>query len=535
MTTAPLSFRTWTPRQCALLAGIVVTGVILRLVSFQGIGYLDSLNYAQASLAIADGSLAETLGFHQQNRLLMTVPPGLTVRLFGPSEWALVAWFFVLSTAELVLVPLLLSRVLRPGPALAAAALHGFSQVAVRSATSNWADSAMSVWTDAGMLVLLFPALRARHAAISGVLFGIASMHKETAVVLFPVVGLRLLFAGGGPRAAVSRCLAFGGAFLGVVAAECAAFGAATGDPLYRYRHVDETHGHLLQNVSRDLVHEWTRVWPGNLLQSPQMFGVALFLVPPALLASFSDPLRRREDAMLTGWFLFGSAYVIFGTSSTSAWAPLLPYPRYLVPAFLPAAILAARYLADDLPRRGLLVRGAGVLVTAGAALAAFTMSKRGADNMVPAAAALVAVVVIEVRGAAGGTRGAVAFAACAAQAVAVALAAALGEAPRYCIAERVALERVHREGHTVVRARMPLRNMLEVITQIGDAPPLTVRNFREGDNEDATGDEAFLCMPHDLGHFRAARAAGRELAVAPAPPGAPSHEGIFVLYPKSP
>ena len=70
----------------------------------------------------------------------------------------------------------------------------------------------------------------------------------------------------------------------------------------------------------------------------------------PALLALLMARARWREWPVAL-WFAFPALYTVFGTSTPSAWRPLLPYPRYLIFAALPAAMIAARLLADGMPR----------------------------------------------------------------------------------------------------------------------------------------------------------------------------------------
>ena len=59
----PRRFADWHATDKRWYAVIVLAAVAVRLLTWQGIGYLDSLNYAEASLGILDHGLGTGLGF----------------------------------------------------------------------------------------------------------------------------------------------------------------------------------------------------------------------------------------------------------------------------------------------------------------------------------------------------------------------------------------------------------------------------------------------------------------------------------------
>jgi hypothetical protein len=166
---------------------------------------------------------------------------------------------------------------------------------------------------------------------------------------------------------------------------------------------------------------------------------------------------------------------------------------------------------------------------------ATFTMGRRGADNLIPASAALVAVLWIELRGA-GAARGAwAAVFVAVAQCVAVGFAASRGESAPVHRNEAAALRHVWADGVRVVRARFPVREMLEYLGATGVAPALDVRVYQDGDNAEAVGDEGFVCVARDRDRFLKSTAAGRPLVEAFLVGDAGDTEAIVVLYPKRP
>lgn len=394
MSDAAIPFRSWSAADKRRLVVVVAVAAAIRAVCWLGIGYLDSMNYANASLNILDHGIGASIGTHQQNRLGMTVPPVAFLAVLGRTEFAVLSYFLVLAAAQLTVTPLLLARILPPRTVLVTTMLLAFAPMLVRDSTTNAADLAMGVWAGFGVLALLAaPAeRRGRWFAAAGVLMGIAVIHKETALVMMPVAAALAVFAAPRPFGVrVRETALFALGFAGPMLVEAAAFHAWTGEWLHRYVHNSEIHAPSLEVM--ESAGTWPRFlvyWPANLLDSPQDLGVLVFVLPAALLLHAADRFRSAGWTVAL-WFLFPALYTLFGTSVLSGWHPLLPFPRYFHFVVLPAAILAAQVLADrstwTLPRRI-----AAVGVTALLFAAACFLKSRGVESVVAGACGLVLV-----------------------------------------------------------------------------------------------------------------------------------------------
>lgn len=387
----------WTRGERRLLVAVIVVAAAARLLCFQGLMLFDSLNYAGASMRILDDGIGalfrDGVAFHQTNRLGMTVPAAGVMALFGRSEFGAILWFLLLAALEMALVPRLLARILPARVVIAATALYFLMPAAIRGATSNGADIAMSVWTNIGLLLMLTaPAGRATAACVGGgLLVGIGALHKETALVLLPVALPVAALAGGATRAERMRTvLAFLGGLAIPLGVEAIGFAAWTGDPLFRYRSIEATHVPTVGAMAEvGRLDHYLRFWPVNLLRSPCELGALVFLIPTVLVVHAAD--RFRSGARLFAWWAaFAIGYAMFGTTSRTGWAPLLPCPRYLHYGLLPAAVLAAQVVTRAVPwPSSFAARAVAAGLAAVVGTASLTITLTGAETAASAAAAV--------------------------------------------------------------------------------------------------------------------------------------------------
>lgn len=394
----------WTRDERRLLVAVLVVAAVARLLCFQGLMLFDSLNYTGASLRILDDGIGaffrDGQAFHQTNRLGMTVPAAAAMALVGRSEFGAILWFVLLAAIEIVVVPRLLARILPARVVIVASALYFLMPAAIRGATSNGADVAMSVWTNIGLLLMLTaPAGRAAAAcAAGGLLVGIGALHKETALVLLPVALPIAALAGGAAATTTAAmrmrtALAFLGGLAVPLAIEAMCFHTWTGDPLFRYRSIETTHVPTVGAMAEvGRLDHYLRFWPVNLLRSPCELGALVFLLPTVIVVHGADRLRSG-GRLLAWWAVFAIGYAMFGTTSRTSWAPLLPCPRYLHYGLLPLAVLAAQVVTGAVPwPSSFAVRAVAAGLAAVVGAASLTITLTGAETAASAAAAVILV-----------------------------------------------------------------------------------------------------------------------------------------------
>jgi 4-amino-4-deoxy-L-arabinose transferase-like glycosyltransferase len=475
---SPRRLRDFAATDKRLLAAGLVVAVVVRIVCWQGLGYLDSLNYAAASLRVLDEGVGTGLGFHQVDRLGMTLPPAAFLAVLGRSEASIVAYFLLLALVELAVVPMLLARRFAPRTVVVATLLYAFAPMAIRDSTTNSADLAMSVWANVAILALLTapPGRRVGWCAAAGLLLGVACLHKETAVVLGPVAAAAAFFsADDGAPARLKRVAALGVGFAVPLLVEAALFRAWTGDPLFRYRHIEETHGASLGVMeTAPLAMRYLVYWPSSLIASPQTFGALIFVLPGALLVHALDRFRVCGP-LVALWLLFPALYTVFGSSTLSAWRPLLPYPRYLHVALLPGAVLAAQALVGDGGLLRTTARRAAVIVAAAAMLvAACAIKFRGVDGVVAGGAALL-LVVAACRSAT--PRIAMIAAVLCLVPLEMAVERAVGRTSPSWALERRAVAAVRAAGFTEIRSASPVSWALQMMSKLGETPGMSIES----------------------------------------------------------
>ena len=466
----------WSGSEKRWLVLLLVGATALRLWCWQGLGYMDSTNYANASMRLLHEGMARNLGFHQTDRLGMLAPPAVCLELLGRSEFAAVAYFLAISIAELVLIPLLLARIVAPRTALVATAIFAIAPLAVRDATSNGADNAMSVWANLAMLLLIAApaAQRLRWYAAGGFLLGLACLHKETGLLLLPVAGAITLFAErDGLSPAVKRGAAGLLGFAVPMLVEAYLFRRWTGDALYRYHSIEGTHGPSLARMEQaGALTRYFVYWPSNMLGSPQNFGVLVFLLPGALVLLVRDRLRSLGWPVAL-WFAFPALYTVFGTSVLSAWRPVLPYPRYLHFVLLPGSVLAAEAFAGRVGRTASAgLRRAAIALAAALLVTACLLNARGWES---AAAGVSAVLFAAAALRPKPPRLRLLAATLLLLPATMALERALGRTRPDLDPERRALEFVHELGVPEIVSTSPTSRALALLSDLGEVPvPVT-------------------------------------------------------------
>lgn len=342
----------------AAFGGILALALAVRLGCFSGLQVGDDIVYSTIAVERLDGKW--TVGNVQETRQAFLLPILASYAAFGPGEASLVLYNLLCSLGAVALAFVIARKHFGPWGAVWTALLAALHPNLVFFATECHADSPLAFWTLAS-LALLFraesSARPARDMAICGLLLGWGYLHKTSAVFVLPfflahwISGRRSwkLYA---PAAA---------AFVAVLVAEAAMYGAWTGDPIrrismIRYWHVQqymtEAHpsvGAVLDRVFLDLPRK--------------LFGLR-GIVNLAALAAF---VACRDARRFAGWF--ASVYVCY-CAWPSSLVPYLPafnlYEWTFPPLVLPLAFVLGGALGRMRPARASILAAALAAVCIG-------------------------------------------------------------------------------------------------------------------------------------------------------------------------
>lgn len=355
------------------LAAVVLLGIELRLLFYQGIVQTDDLLYAHLARRLADGPSMLSVPLppsYAAIRLGLYGPVALAYRIFGTSDVATLAWPFLLSILG-ILAAYGIGRLLHGESAgLLAAFIVAVLPTNVAAGTALLGDGAIATLSAAAVFFLLLWSRAEGWRSVAALLASLAcvtlGLFCQPLMLLFlPFYVLYLLV---GPRRAVSGLAAAALAIGGGVLAYIAYFGVPTA--------AARPWGTMtLRGVALTGLDGWWQfVW-----RQPAFLWIApLCIVAVAALLVW----RKAEPRVVMLWlavtFLFGE----LGTQTLTSYAPIVwsgaPARQFLLIA-TPAVILAGIYLAY-----GVTEHAARRVVTAAALVTAVAawVGTRGAANV---------------------------------------------------------------------------------------------------------------------------------------------------------
>jgi 4-amino-4-deoxy-L-arabinose transferase-like glycosyltransferase len=356
------------PRAGLLLAAILVAALVLRLGYGSRIIDEDALGYHGAATHLRSG---EPMPVDLANlRYAFVAPIAVAQALFGESLGAarLVPLAYSLGGIALVYA---LGLVYGGLPvALGAAALLAIVPLDVVQATDLHADLTLAFWMAAVVYAVkrgeIASAGRARWFVLGGLALGAAYLTKEIAVVLVPLLGLRLLWLRRRPTG-------YGwlvGALLLVLAVDVAWLRWLTGDGLYRLSPLNAA-AHERMMLGWQTSRFWMLDFPFMLLYPfGTSFGYFVGLGWIGLAGGAYAIVRRdRVVGELSLWWL-GLVAVFSALPLDATFSrPLFPHlARTLHPIVIPLCLAAAAWCSRGLDgarwiRGGVIV---GVVILAG-------------------------------------------------------------------------------------------------------------------------------------------------------------------------
>lgn len=305
------------------------------------------------------------------------VPVAALIKVFGLSEIVLVAYPFAISLLACVLAYFFTRKLFAPLEGLIAFALLALMPLDVKFASILVPDAVAAFWANLA-LYLLWRAVDTASfrigsvlAILSGLLFGLSWLCKESVVYLAPFVIVLVLFGEGSVslkwRLSLLVSLAIGS--LSVLGGELFFYAVRTGDALFRLHETERnylvTSAYFFDSTSPFFGWEeggyLKAVLKRILYTGPlEIFLNSSFLYLP-LLALLSVAwgafvgVRRHVHVMVLIWFAILVFMFNFMSSSFDSYKPLILHDRYLYPIVIPSVLIASGLL-------GCLLRGGDAL-----------------------------------------------------------------------------------------------------------------------------------------------------------------------------
>lgn len=362
------------PREAALLAGVLAVAAGLRLAFSESISGNDDLSVANCALDALDAGWPPRVPTaHYCARFGLVGPMALVFGLAGTGAAQASVLPALASLAGLLLAWGLGRRLFGPAEGLAAAAALALFPMDIEFAGLAFPDAPQGALMAGAVLCLLRAADPARPArgraalglaALAGALWAWAYYVKVDAGLLVLVLGLAWALG----LARFAHVAVAGAVALALVAAEWAAYAAALGEPLLRLRFESAAANEVLA-PGRDYRNALT--YPKAMFALPYQAGVMYWAWAAALAAAALA--RSRPALFLAGWTGLWMLWLALGADPTSGFRLKPQIPRYLMSFAVPTAVLSG-WLAVRLwrsTRRRALARPAAVALAAGAAASA--------------------------------------------------------------------------------------------------------------------------------------------------------------------
>jgi 4-amino-4-deoxy-L-arabinose transferase-like glycosyltransferase len=362
-----------------ILFGLVlITAIIVRVIAFQGYSDSDPRSYAELADQAARGVAYQPAPGDWNTYALRVgtyLPAALMIRLFGLSEISIAAFPFLISILSCLLAYLFGRHLFGRPTGLMAMAILAIVPIDVQFASLLHSDAIAAFWANLALFILWRlresnrPGVGVPSALLSGALFGLSWLSRESVVYLIPFVIVLLLFTHYGekkPLAIGERLILFaavGTGALAVLGLETWYYYSRTGDLLYRL-HTTENNFRVCAALffdSSSAVFGWqdggyVRALLKRLFYSgPRDIMLSrLYLGLPALALlgiAWKGFVGMRQHWLVNLWLITLLLMFNFMTSSFSSYKPLVIIDRYLYQLMLPAVLVTADFLTRILQR----------------------------------------------------------------------------------------------------------------------------------------------------------------------------------------
>lgn len=336
----------------ALLA-ILVLAILLRVIFFTGYHDFDDKEYIVRAVELSRGDLTLP-DSHWAARLGMVGPTALFYRAFGVTPASTVAWPFLCSVLSVSAAFVLGRRLYDARTGLIAALLLAVFPLDVLFASMLYPTAPTILLAGAGLCLFLI-AEREQSPMLylaSGLAVGAAGVVHEAALMVLAFYPVYVVVIA---RPARGHAMAAAGIFI-ALAVDPVIHGLM-GDPWVRMSVVNHTK--VFQGTSTHTTYSglsWPWLTEGIVRPFVERtFGIFAWLLAPVVALRLWKP-REPNDLALALIVAAGYLWIVYGTVSPFAYAPLWRLPRYLAPLVIPALLLLGHELATQIGARARVV-----------------------------------------------------------------------------------------------------------------------------------------------------------------------------------
>jgi 4-amino-4-deoxy-L-arabinose transferase-like glycosyltransferase len=354
------------------LGVVLALAIVARILAFNGYAGSDDGSYAELAHLLATGEFR--VGQYAGPpvfplRVGIFAPVALGFKLFGPAEWVMLAYPFIVSLATALLAFFAARAFFGETAGFIAGLIHAVLPLAASAASTLMVDLPAAFWGNLGVLLLVYgshrktPGARALCGSFSGLAFGASWLCKEAVVYLFPFAAgyCVWLFCRDRRNLALVGAAAVAAAF--VFLTEALVYRHYTGDALYR---LHETHRNYEYNNTWFFAEGSRFGWQHGeyhaallkrlFLDGPMtIFGSRSFggvTAIAALAVAYAAFTRVPLFLLPSLWFASQVLMFNFASSSLNSYQPLVLFDKYLYPLIFPASMLCAGLLTALLRER---------------------------------------------------------------------------------------------------------------------------------------------------------------------------------------
>jgi len=326
-----------------LLFLIVLFGLILRLVFFQGMGISDDLAYSRYAYNIENGIDMES-SLTLATRLGIIYTTFLSYKLFGVNDFSSVLFVLLTSIGNIILVFYFGKLLFNEKIGLMAAFLLAIFPIAVINSTRLLTDIPSAFFMGLGVYFFLYAERKSKLKYgyfLSGMFIGTGYLIRESVLL----IGLFFLVYVLYRKQIKKEYFLVPAGFLILFGIELLTLHMLTGNALFKFTTVQD---YLLQ-ANIDVNYFGRLSFPEGLFHYPYIiltdslisyFYIFIFIAIAYLFIS-----KKKASYILMFWFIPLLLYLSFGSGSFTAYTPFKAAPRYLSVITLPGILLLAFFL----------------------------------------------------------------------------------------------------------------------------------------------------------------------------------------------
>jgi len=357
-----LKINNHTLRICGALLLIIVLAFVIRIVSFSGFNGADDEAYAELGYRMSQGDFQINDKYLRAPvfplRVALITPVSWCLKIAGVSETAILFYPFLLSMLSVILVFIAGCIFFDSRSGLIAAAIQAILPIDAVSASALLPDLPAAFWANMGVLICYYASRRSENwikiscGILSGLALAISYLCKESVVFVLIFICIFFAYLAYRHKRNAIILITIGVTFITVLLAESFVYYQSTGDFFHRLHETERNYevckygfftegspwGWEKGEFGIAIKNRLFKEGPKKIFMT-KSFG---WIAPAAMLALIYAVMRKlRKFAFPATWFLFLVLIFNFGSSSLTAYRPLVLVERHFYPILFPAVLLA--------------------------------------------------------------------------------------------------------------------------------------------------------------------------------------------------